>query len=153
MKTQADIHPLHYATVAPDNAYAPILNMHLGRQIWNLMWLSFEFSKAGHAKLPNQQAILALTHTAWCDSRTGALLNPFVVPYERTVAFVLDQAPEVFVDWLNRVPGETRARLPASQSLGEIAWVSTVNRRLPMCNQEYDHICDVAQAQELLSRF
>lgn len=153
MKTEAGINPLHYATIEVAEAYSPLMGMKFGHQIWNLMWLSFDFSRAGYAQIPNQKAIQTLTHTVWCDNRTGELLNPYVSPYERMVAFILDQPPEVFVDWLNQLPAEALTRLPTTALLGSDAWLAKVNQRLPLCNKLYDSVSDTSQAQELLSKF
>lgn len=135
-------HPYYDAFVKQDR----------GQELLNLMWISLPHDKRGLTDLRDTEMVKAMVRTTCHSLDTCEYRNPYEHDPSGNVSALLCQPPEVFVEWLNKLTPELRAKLPLQQHLGA-AWLATVNERLPLCNRNFDAVHDVSLAAGLLAKF
>lgn len=150
MKTQTPA--LTYSPKPYNPIYSLMLKQARGLEIMNMFWISREFDKRGITDMSDTSLVQAVVRTLNHSSATGEHRNPHACDPAGNISALLLQSPETFTAWLNKMPMEALAKLPVYQHLGA-EWLSTVNRRLPMCNKHFDDVSDVSLAQAALAKF
>ena len=141
-----------YSPLPAHPYHAPFLKQVRGQELLNLMWISLHHDKRGLTDLRDTEMVKALVRTTCHSLSTCEYRNPFEHDPTGNVSALLSLPPEVFVEWLNKLTPDLLAKLPAHQHFGD-AWLTTVNRRLPLSNQKFDDVPDTSLAQAVLAKF
>lgn len=130
-----------------------LLDMHNGTAVCNLLWLSIHFDENGLADLsgPRAHLMTAAWRTTCCRRIDGTEAPPYSTPHSDTVAWLLHQPAEVFVEWLFRLPRDSLTRLPMYVALGPW-WPAHVKQRAKAARSGVDEVVDLAAAQALLRK-
>lgn len=152
MKTETEIPAFTYSPKPYHPAYNLMLNQVCGLERMNLLWISRDSDKRGYTDLSDLGLSKAVSQTLNHSITTCEPRNPYLYDPAGNISALLLQPPELFAAWLNKLPMELMVKLPMYQHLGA-EWLATVNRRLPLCNQNFDAIPDVSLAQAALAKF
>lgn len=152
MKTETKPSVPSYSPGPAHPYHAPFLKQVRGQELLNLMWISLPHDKRGLTDLRDTEMVKAMVRTTCHSLTTCEYRNPFEHDPSGNVSALLVQPPEVFSEWLNKLPPNLLAKLPLHQLFGD-AWVATVNVRLPLCNQKFDDVTDTSLAMTALAKF
>lgn len=144
---------LLYSPAPLNPAFHRLLDMHNGIAVCNLLWLSIRFDENGLADLSGSRAHLMTEawRTTCCRRIDGASAPPYRTPHHDTVAWLLHQPAEVFVEWLLRLPRDKLTQLPMYLALGPW-WPAHVKHRAASARSAVDEVPDLAAAQDLLRK-
>lgn len=151
IKTSANASALAYSPKAYNPAYGLLLKQTNGLQIMNMFWISRDFDARGMTDMRDTHLVKAVVQTLNHSAATCEHRNPHLYDPAGNVSALLLYPPELFVAWLNHLSSELLHKLPLYQYLGA-EWVTTVNRRLPLCNAHFDAVTDVSLARAALAK-